>query len=230
MLALSTNTIIQGPREDDEFNISQDHDIDLEVEKKSTSIAFLSRLFNEIPDVLVSPNFTEVYKSYQKSTTKIDFRDTYLENPNQIQNTSIQKSFLRKLLNEIYLSINSEKPVWYEEIEQSLCKISKLPNDWFEDSVSSFDGEIEEASKFFFAKFGALFPSKPFVYPTKKGDLSAELKIDGSSVTFIIMKSDLIVFVSSTDDTSYKIIQAWQSEPRRVVAEIEIAIASAQIS
>ena len=228
MHALSTNALAPETRGTEIFD--KDHvDAATSIWKKpQLPILIITSYADKILNFFVITDYPQAHKSYQKSTTQIKFHDILLEQGDKIQNTSLRNDYFEKLINEIYLSTNVERPSWYPALEQMLSDLANLPEDWSGEIASRFTSEMSEVSKKFFAKYASLLPSQPFIYATKKGDLSAEVKANDNPLTFIIMKDDLIIFVSKPDDTHYKVVPGWQQAPHRVIAEIENALVFAE--
>ena len=228
MPALSTNALAPATHGSEIFD--KDH-VDAAAstwKKPQLPIFFIISHAEKIVNFFVIPDYPQVHKTYQKSTTQIRFHDYLLDKPDEIQNTSLRNEYLEKLINEIYMSTNVERPSWYPELEQMLSDLTNLPEDWSGEIASRFTNDMSEVSKKFFAKYASLLPSQPFIYPTKKGDLTAEIRANDNSLTLIIMKDDLIIFVSGPDDTHYKVVPGWQQAPHRVITEIENALVFAE--
>lgn len=144
-------------------------------------------------------------------------------------NTSLPQKDFSAIVDRLYRLTSIHRPSWYEELDETLSSLTELAQDWSGEGSERFSDDALNWSRMFFSKFGSLFPTKPFVYPSNRGELVAECEINYGKLTLIVGRTNLVVFAAKSTGTFSRVVQIWKESYGRVTSNIEGAVAYLQL-
>lgn len=142
----------------------------------------------------------------------------------EFRNSAIARLDLGSLIDSIYAD-NVTLPSWYSDVKRLLEQFRHLPDDWRGMKASRLNDAAYENAKAFLAQYGSAMPSRPFIYPTTKGDLAIEVGSGDKATTMIMRESDLVVLSSAPTHTSAEVVSNWDEPPGSETVRHALALA-----
>jgi hypothetical protein len=139
-------------------------------------------------------------------------------------NASRYTNYVASIIDYIYDSLPPIKAEWSDDTLRTLDDLDAYVDDIEYDEPHTFDVSLTQAKRFF-ERFSTLLPKRPFMYPTTKGELLAEISNGQWSMTIIFSKKDIIIFSSDQAERRIRIVEEWQHVPSRIVEVLEQELA-----